>query len=163
MRRLPISSRAAARAATGHPWVYANEIRAPLADLSPGELVLLTGKNDEPCGVGYANPRSLIAVRILSHDAAAIDAGFFAARLERAEALRRRVRPGASAYRLCYGEGDHLPGLVIDRYDDVYVIASHTAGIDALMPSVVEGFASRRADRAACSSSRIPPIGASKA
>src|SRR5262245_2019871 len=101
MRRLPISTRAVARAAAGHPWVYANEVRAPLTELAPGELVTVVGKGHEPLGIGYANPHSLIAVRILSRDDASIDAGFFATKLANADALRRRLRPGASAYRLC--------------------------------------------------------------
>jgi 23S rRNA (cytosine1962-C5)-methyltransferase len=147
MRRLQVSSRAAQRAAAGHPWIYANEIRAPLGDLVPGELVAIQGKAGSPIGIGYANPHSLIAVRILAGEGETIDADFFAKKLASAEALRRRMRPGAKAYRLCYGEGDNLPGLVVDRYDDVYVVASHTAGIDALLSHVVaalvRGFAPR--------------------
>ena len=142
MRRLPISARAAARAAAGHPWVYANEIRAPLSEFSPGELVTIVGKKDETIGTGYVNPRSLIAARILNRDGATINATFFATKLAKAEASRRRFRPGASAYRLCYAEGDDVPGLVIDRYGDFYVVASHTAGIDALLPQVIEGLVS---------------------
>ncbi len=138
MRRLPISSRAFARAAAGHPWVYGNEIRAPLAELTAGELVTLTGRDGAVLGTGYANPHSLITVRILDRESGSIDAGFFAQRLEKAAALRHRVRPGARCYRLCYGEGDDLPGLVVDRYEDVFVVASHTAGMDKLLPLAVE-------------------------
>jgi 23S rRNA (cytosine1962-C5)-methyltransferase len=138
IRSLPVSRRAAARVASGHPWVFANEIRAPLGELVPGEAVGIADPGGRSLGVGYANPRSLIAVRILSTEDRALDVPFFAERLRAAAALRRRVRPGASAYRLCHGEGDDLPGLIVDRYDDVYVVASHTAGIDRLLPQITD-------------------------
>lgn len=138
IRSLPVSRRAAARVASGHPWVFANEIRAPLAELTPGEPVRIADPGGRILGVGYANPRSLIAVRVLATEERRLDTGFFAERLQDAESLRRRVRPGATCYRLCHGEGDDLPGLVVDRYDDVFVVASHTAGIDRLVPEIVD-------------------------
>jgi len=141
IRSLPISRRAAARVAGGYPWVFANEIRAPLGELTPGEAVSVADPGGRVLGVGYANPRSLIAVRVLARDDRPVDSRFFAERLKTAEALRRRVRPAATAYRLCHGEGDDLPGLVVDRYDDVYVVASHTAGVDRLVPQIVDALA----------------------
>ena len=141
IRSLPVSRRAAARAASGHPWVFANEIRAPLTELVPGERVKVVDPGGHLLGVGYANPRSLIAVRLLAAEDRPLDSRFFAERLQAAAALRRRVRPGASAYRLCHGEGDDLPGLIVDRYDDVYVVASHTAGIDRLLPEITSALA----------------------
>lgn len=127
--------------AAGHPWVFANEIRAPLAELTPGEAVRIADRGGRVLGIGYANPRSLIAVRVLATEDRALDSSFFAERFRAAAALRRRVRPGASSYRLCHGEGDDLPGLIVDRYDDVYVVASHTAGIDRLLPHITDALA----------------------
>jgi len=118
--------------------VFANEIRAPLTDLVPGEAVQIVDPGGRILGIGYANPRSLIAVRVLSRGARPLDSRFFTDRLRAAETLRRRVRPSAKAYRVCHGEGDELPGLVVDRYDDIYVVASHTAGIDRLLPQITE-------------------------
>jgi len=141
VRSLPISRRAAARVAGGHPWVFANEIRAPLGELTPGEVVRVADPGGRVLGIGYVNPRSLIAVRVLTRDDRPLDSRFFRERLKAAEALRRRVRPAATAYRLCHAEGDDLPGLVVDRYDDVYVVASHTAGVDRLVPQIVEALA----------------------
>jgi 23S rRNA (cytosine1962-C5)-methyltransferase len=138
MRSLPVSRRAAARVASGYPWVFANEIRASLTELASGEPVKIADPGGRFLGVGYANPRSLIAARVLAKDDRALDSGFFAERLQAAEALRRRVRPGAKAYRLCHGEGDGVPGLVVDRYEDIYVVASHTAGIDRLLPQITD-------------------------
>ena len=121
--------------------MFANEIRAALTELEPGEPVHVVDPGGRLLGVGYANPRSLIAVRILAGEDRRLDRRFFAERLRAADALRRRVRPGASAYRLCHGEGDDVPGLIVDRYDDVYVIASHTAGIDRLLEEIVAALA----------------------
>jgi 23S rRNA (cytosine1962-C5)-methyltransferase len=137
-RSVPVSRRAAARVARGHPWVFANEVRAPLAELVAGEPVRIADPGGRVLGVGYANPRSLIAVRVLAAEDRALDSRFFVERFRAAEALRRRVRAGARCYRLCHGEGDDVPGLVVDRYDDVYVLASHTAGIDRLVPEIVD-------------------------
>lgn len=137
LRALPVSRRAAARIAAAHPWVYANEIRAPLGDFSPGEPVRIVDPQGAFLAVGYVNPRSLIAARVLGKHDEPTEAGFFAERLRKAAALRARVRAGSRAYRLCYGEGDGIPGLVVDRYGDVFVIASHTAGIDHLVGHVV--------------------------
>jgi 23S rRNA (cytosine1962-C5)-methyltransferase len=147
IRSLPVSRRAAARVAGGHPWVFANEIRAPLTELVAGEPVKIADPGGRVLGIGYANPRSLIAVRVLSREERPLDSRFFTERLQAAEALRRRVRPGATAYRLCHGEGDDLPGLVVDRYDDAFVVASHTAGIDRLLPQITEALARTFAPR----------------
>ncbi|HET9063446.1 MAG TPA: hypothetical protein VFO62_09180, partial [Candidatus Binatia bacterium] len=141
IRILPVSRRAAARVASGHPWVFANEVRAPLGELTPGEPVRVADPGGRVLGTGYVNPRSLIAVRVLATEDRPLDSRFFAERLKAAEALRRRVRCGANAYRLCHGEGDDVAGLIVDRYDDVYVVASHTAGIDRLVPEVVDALA----------------------
>ncbi|TFH30042.1 MAG: class I SAM-dependent rRNA methyltransferase [Myxococcales bacterium] len=137
IRDLPVSRRAAARLLAGHPWVYANEIRVPLGDWVAGERVRIVDPQNRFCGRGYANPHSLIAVRVLSRKDESIDARFFSERLRAAEKFRRRVRPGSTAYRLCNGEGDGIAGLIVDRYDDVCVVASHTAGIDRLLPEVI--------------------------
>lgn len=136
---LPIEKRGAARVAAGHPWVYANEVKADLKGFTPGQLVVVNDPRGNALGYGYVNPRSLIAGRILSREPRAFDAAFFAERLTTADAFRRRFRPGTRSYRVCYGESDDLPGLVVDRFDDVFVVQSHAAGIDALTPAIVDG------------------------
>src|SRR5580692_6498066 len=84
------------RVAAGHPWVYSNEIAMDAAAkaLPPGSLVALATANGKSLGVATFNPHTLIAARILHREAATrIDASFFAARLERALALRHRLYP----------------------------------------------------------------------
>lgn len=136
---LTVNGRGAARVASGHPWIYANEIREPMKGFAPGGLIEARDPRGRVLGFGFVNPRSLIAARILSRENATFDASFFADRIAAARKYRDRFRPGATSYRLCFGESDGLPGLVIDRFDDVYVVQSHAAGIDALLTPIVDG------------------------
>ena len=136
--RIAIQRRAAARVAAGHPWVFANEIQADLKTFTPGQQVEVTDGR-ATLGFGFVNPRSLIAIRLLSRTPSDFGPAFFAERFRAADALRRRFRPGETSYRVAYGESDDLPGLVVDRFGDVYVMQSHAAGIDALADSIVAG------------------------
>lgn len=122
------------RASQGHPWVYSNEIAmtAEAKALPPGTLVEVQASDGRPIGVGFFNPRSLIAVRVLDRTrGAVIDGSFLAARLQRARALRESLY-GEPYYRLIHAEADGMPGLVIDRYGDVVVAQLNSAGMDRL-------------------------------
>jgi len=122
------------RAASGHPWVYSNEIQMDAAAkaLPPGSLVVLTTANGKMLGTASFNPHTLIAARFLSRDAARrIDRGFFAARLERALSLRHRLY-AEPYYRLIHAEADGLPGVILDRFGDVLSCQINTAGIALL-------------------------------
>jgi len=122
------------RAASGHPWIYSNEIAMDAAAkaLTPGSLVTVTTANGKSLGVATFNPHTLIAARILQRDAAArIDADFFAARLERALTLRHRLY-AEPYYRLIHAEADGLPGIILDRFGDVLSCQINTAGMALL-------------------------------
>jgi 23S rRNA (cytosine1962-C5)-methyltransferase len=122
------------RAAAGHPWVYSNEIvmDAAAKALPPGSLVTLRQTGGESRGVATFNPHTLVAARILDGDAKRrIDRDFFAARLERALTLRRRLY-GEPHYRLVHAEADGLPGIAADRFGDVLVAQLNTAGMARL-------------------------------
>ncbi len=124
------------RIRAGHLWIFSNEVdvaATPLTALEPGELVELRDARGGYLGTGYANPRSLIAARLLSRRAGErVGPDLLRRRIGEAAALRRRVLPG-SYHRLVYGEGDFLPGLVVDRYGDTLVVQPTTAGIDRLL------------------------------
>lgn len=123
-----------ARLRSGAPWAYSNEIAmsAAVKALKPGTIVDLVDAKDAALGTAYFNSHSLIAARVLSRETGAkVDAGFFRDRFERARALRDRL-VAAPYYRLVHAEADGCPGLVIDRFDDVFVVQSGTAGMDAL-------------------------------
>jgi len=127
-----------AKARDGSPWIFSNEIRMdPAAKaLTPGSVVNVRGEDGRAFGTGYFNPKSLIAVRLLSADCdAVIDTGFFVKRLRHALALRDAFydRP---FYRLCHAEGDGLPGLVIDRFDDTLTVQTGTAGMERQVEAI---------------------------
>ena len=81
-------------------------------------------------GLAFYNPASLIACRMLGPEVASVDAAFFLKRLSAALAYREKAYPGEKACRVCFGESDGLPGLVVDRYGDILVLQVLSAGID---------------------------------
>ncbi len=104
--------------------------------LPPGGVVRVLDGAGEALGCATFNPHSLIAARLLSADPdAAIDRGFFRARLEAAAELRERLFDGRD-YRLVHAEGDRLPGLAIDRFGDVLAVQANSAGMDRLLPEL---------------------------
>lgn len=106
--------------------------------MPPGGLVRLEGDDGARLGTFMFNPHSLIAARLLDHDpAAVIDMEWLRVRLGDAITLRVRVCD-APFHRLVHAEADRLPGLVIDRYDDVAVVQANTAGMDRLTPLIVQ-------------------------
>lgn len=122
----------------GHPWVFSNEIMSDLRQYEPGTLVDVYTHGGTFAGRGYINPRSLIAVRVLSQRREAIDAAFFQQRIAAALRRRRHLYPEAQSYRLVYSEGDFLPGLIIDRYGDHYVVQTLTLGMDQRLEMICE-------------------------
>lgn len=120
------------RVRAGHPWIFSNEIADDVSRLEPGGVVDVCDAAGRFLGRGYANPASLISVRLLTRDSADdIDsAEFYANRIKAALRLRDAVVPGRRAYRLIASEADFLPGLVIDRFDDVLAVQIHTLGME---------------------------------
>jgi 23S rRNA (cytosine1962-C5)-methyltransferase len=127
------------RARLGAPWIFANEL---LLDnktkaITPGTLVRVESEDKErrDFGLGYFNPKSLIAVRLLETTGDA-NRAFFLERLKRALALRTRFYD-KPFYRLVHAEGDGLPGLTIDRFGDTCVVQVTTAGMEALLETML--------------------------
>lgn len=124
----------------GAPWVFDNEIvtdRRTRA-LPPGTIAVLEDATRAPLGLVAVNPASRIMARMLDRDASvAIDAGWFAARIARALELRARLHD-APFYRLVHAEADGLPGVVIDRFDDIAVIQPNAAWAETLLPALTE-------------------------
>jgi 23S rRNA (cytosine1962-C5)-methyltransferase len=119
------------RAERGHPWIYSNEVRMDLAAraLVPGTLVTLRRGDGTAVGIATFNPHSLLAARLLDRDAGrSIDRRFFARRIERALHLRQQLF-SEPFYRLVHAEADGLPGLVVDRFDEVLVVQLNAAGM----------------------------------
>jgi 23S rRNA (cytosine1962-C5)-methyltransferase len=127
------------RLRAGHLWIFSNEVdtaATPLTQFEPGTAVQVLSDRDQFLGHAYVNPRTLIAARIVGRDAAyPLDASLLVHRLRVALSLRERLYR-EPYYRLVYGESDGLPGLVLDRYGDVVVAQSGTAGVDRLRAEI---------------------------
>ena len=120
----------------GHPWLFSGAISQAPGKAEAGSLVDLVDLNGNFVARGYYNANCDIAVRVLTHDPdEVIDSQFFAQRIESAKALRRQSidQVSTNVYRLINSEGDFLPGYIVDFYDDVLVVQSHTAGSDSLL------------------------------
>jgi 23S rRNA (cytosine1962-C5)-methyltransferase len=128
------------RLRAGHLWVFSNEVdvgATPLTAFEPGEAVVIEDSRGAPLGSGYVNPRSLICARLVSRDPRRpLDGELLRRRLRRALELRERLYR-EPYYRLAYGEGDGLPGLVVDRYGEVLVAQLTTAGMDRVSGEVL--------------------------
>jgi 23S rRNA (cytosine1962-C5)-methyltransferase len=125
----------------GHLWIYSNEIdaaKSPLKSFSPGEIVTVLTSQGKAIGQAYANPAPLITARLLSRDLHTVfDQDFFIARFRAALHLREQFF-SQPFYRLVYSEADQLPGLIVDRYDDVLVVQLNTAGMDKLREPILD-------------------------
>ncbi len=139
------------RLASGHLWVFSNEVdtdSTPLSAFAPGSLGELRSHRDAFMGYVCVNPHALICARILSRERARpVDEALLEARLRAALALRES-EARAPYYRWVFGESDLLPGLVLDRYGEVVVGQIATAGMQALQAPL--GAAVRRVLDPAC-------------
>lgn len=114
-----------------HPWVFSGAIQSLPEGLEEGDLVIVETSSGETVGVGQWQIGS-IAVRMLLFGATALPDDFFAERLRNAWQMRKDlnlIRPDNDAFRLVHGEGDYLPGLIVDVYGNTAVMQAHTPGI----------------------------------
>lgn len=114
-----------------HPWVFSGAIAQKPEELEEGDVVRVLAADGNVLGVGHYQVGS-IAVRMLSFDDVEIDEAYFRGALQRAWGLRKAlglVRPDNNAFRLVHGEGDFLPGLVVDIYGDTAVVQAHSPGM----------------------------------
>jgi len=114
----------------GHLWIYAGYVEEVSGELVSGDVVDVMAPNGKFYARGLYNPASKIRVRILTFDDEPITEQFWRGRLAQAVRLRQRLVADTNAYRLIYGEADRLPGLVVDRYDDVLVMQTLSSGMD---------------------------------
>lgn len=126
------------RARAGHPWIFSNEIGTSLKDVQPGDPVRVVAAGGYPLGIGYANPRSLIAVRLLAMGRAELEGSFVESRMAEALRLRGSLYPGSDVYRAVYAESDGLPGLIVDRYGSAVAVQTLTAGMERLKSEIFD-------------------------
>ncbi len=125
------------RVLNGHPWVFANEIDSVDPSLQDGDIVTLRAHDGRFVGQGYYNSRSQIRIRILTRDPAAIiDDRYFLEEIRRCWAYRQKLGYTENC-RLVFGEADGLPQLIIDKFNDYFVMQTLALGMDRWKPALV--------------------------
>ena len=105
-----------------HPWIFSGAIHLIDERIKAGDIVRVESSKNEFIGIGTFSSGS-ISVRILSRVDTIIDKNFFVYKIKKAKDLRDILNINSNAYRLVHGEGDNLSGLIIDRYNNVFVIS----------------------------------------
>jgi 23S rRNA (cytosine1962-C5)-methyltransferase len=123
----------------GNPWIFSQAIgRAEPSSLAAGDWVEVYDIGGDFLGIGYVNPQTTIAIRMLTFGRSPAPDEIIAYRIRRAFELRTRIiSAGTDCYRLLNGDGDGLSGVVIDRYGDVAVIQLLTTGADRTRDEIV--------------------------
>jgi 23S rRNA (cytosine1962-C5)-methyltransferase len=130
-------------AKAGGAWIYDNEIESITGECSDGDIVLVKDNNGVALGKGFINSNSKIRIRLLTRDAdTEINREFLAMRVRNAWELRKAAmsqsEDGLNSCRIVFGEADFLPGIVIDKYNDVLVVQSLALGIDKLKETIID-------------------------
>ena len=135
-----------------HPWIFSGAIERIEGDPEEGDVVDIYARSGEFLARGHYQIGS-ITVRVLSFEQEEIDAAWWEARLRAAWAVRRAIglidSPDTDCYRLVHGEGDNLPGLVIDIYGDVAVVQAHSVGMYRSRQAICEALRTVYGDRLA--------------
>ena len=123
----------------GHPWVFSGAVAKIEGDVSPGDVGEVYSKEGQFLGIGHLNPHSQIILRLLTQKKEPINLQFFKERVSQAAVLRETwLRGKTNAYRMVNGEGDFLPGLIVDRYGETFVLQSLTAGMERLKGALTD-------------------------
>ena len=135
-----------------HPWVFSGAIQSADDNIQEGEIVRVVTAQDGFLAVGHYQMGS-IAVRVLSFNDVTIDSTFWASRLQSAYLMRQAIgitndtNVHNNTYRLVHGEGDHLPGLIIDIYGATAVMQAHSVGMHLCRHDIVDALMKTMAGR----------------
>ncbi|MFY8027524.1 MAG: class I SAM-dependent rRNA methyltransferase, partial [Bacteroidia bacterium] len=123
-----------------HPWIFSGAIKKIKGEVAEGMIVEVVSNHDEPLGIGHYSEGS-IAVRIFSFEPIEINQDFWDKRIRKAYEFRKEAglinNAETNTYRLIHAEGDGLPGLIIDVYDDTAVIQTHSTGMHLMKTELV--------------------------
>lgn len=120
----------------GHPWVYDNEVAETKGNPQPGDIVTVIDAGKNLIGKGYYNPQSKLRVRLLTMMDEKIDAAFFYQKIKNCIDYRKKLGYTEN-YRIVFGEGDFLPGLVLDKFGDVIVLQTLALGMEKWKNEIV--------------------------
>jgi len=138
MTRVRLRRKIGHRVLNGHPWIFGNEVQDVEGEVTAGDIVLVETHDGKFVGQGYINPQSQILVRLLTRKKTdVVNAQFFHNRIKNAWAYRQKIGYAENC-RLIFGEADELPQLIIDKFNDYFVIQTLALGIDRWKPEIVE-------------------------
>ena len=141
MKSIVLNKNISRRVESGHPWIFANEVNTGKEKdtaAAPGEIVDVYTFDKIFIGKGYYNPQSQISVRLLTRDKnETINDAFFLKKIKQAWAYRQKIGYEENC-RLIFGEADDIPQLIIDKFNDYFVIQTLALGIDVWKPSIVK-------------------------
>ncbi len=122
----------------GHPWIFKSQLAKVDSAIKPGDIISITDDSGKFIDRGYYNPKSEIAVRLLTFSDEPIDRKFFHDRITVAVKKREHLKNITNAYRAVFSEADGLPGLIIDVYNDTAVFQALTLGMDKFKPQIAD-------------------------
>ena len=138
MKKVQLKRKIASRIAGGHPWIYANEVEKIEGNPGAGAIVDVYFHDGKFAGKGYFNQQSQIIVRLLTHDKKVeINEIFFLNKIKECWSYRKKLGYTENC-RLVFGEADGLPQLIVDKFNDYFVIQTLALGIDIWKPSIVK-------------------------
>lgn len=132
-----LKKKIAPRIFNGHPWIFANEVDRISGEVNAGDTVEVFYAGEKYCGRGYINPKSQIIVRLLTRKKEEINEQFFYSRIAEAWAYRQKLGYTENC-RLIFGEADQLPALIIDKFNNYFVVQTLALGIDNWKPAIVK-------------------------
>ena len=137
MIKVYLRKRIGKRVAEGHPWIFSNEVERVEGNVLGGEVVIVLTSENKFIGTGYINPRSQIMVRLLTRDKnEVINEDFFYKRILQCWEYRKKIGYVENC-RLVFGEADLLPQLIIDKFNDYFVIQTLALGIDVWKTAII--------------------------
>jgi 23S rRNA (cytosine1962-C5)-methyltransferase len=137
MTKVTLKRKIAPRIANGHPWIFANEVNTIEGAVNAGDIVDVYYSDDKFCGRGYINPKSQILVRLLTRKKEEVNDQFFYNRILEAWQYRQKLGYTENC-RLIFGEADQMPALIIDKFNDYFVMQSLAYGIEVWKPAIVK-------------------------
>ncbi|MFT3675825.1 MAG: class I SAM-dependent rRNA methyltransferase [Chitinophagaceae bacterium] len=137
MSNVYLKKRISPRVANGHPWIFSNEVEKVEGEAVGGEIVDVFSHDRKFIGRGYINPKSQILVRLLTRQKEEINDDFFRQRIKACWEYRQRLGYVENC-RLVFGEADYLPQLIIDKFNDHFVIQTLALGMDRWKPAIVQ-------------------------
>lgn len=137
MTKVYLKRKISQRIALGHPWIFNNEVEKIVGPVTAGDIVEVYYSDEQFAGRGYINPASQIIVRLLTRKKEDINADFFLLKIKEAWSYRQKMGYTENC-RLIFGEADGLPALIIDKFNDYFVIQTLALGMDLWKPAIVD-------------------------